>query len=259
MDIENQVAPEPNVRTVQPEVKKCNHVPIIVILSVLAVCGFAFGGFELNENIQIRNQLGDAGIDVNDKNSNDSDVEKTNEGVVTGSAQFNVPNPTFDSGDNDGTVKFEYGVKDNVLSTYSIYYYEYPTDGAVVSEVLSNNVDINTKEELNNIQMLGRMGFTIEEAYHKILENLATNVSIIDSFLLNTNGDISGETISISDFKNNIDEYAGQLKDNQNLLYVLLKDSGVSVSYKQHDILEALGMSSHMDVGLVREYVEVEL
>lgn len=258
MNKDNQVTPESTTQVVRSEVKKCNHVPTIVILVILAVCGFAFGGFELYNNMQSKNQTGSSETECSDNNKgvNEEDNHETNT-VISENASFVVPNPPYDEGTNDGTVKFEYGIYDDILFAYSINYHLHPY-GQIVSEVISNNVDINTGEKLSNAEVLERVNIATEEVYRKILGNLADTVSI-NSLLLNTHGDLSGEAISIDDFKNNISEYVEQLKDKQDGFYVLLKDSKIAVSYVQSEILEELGMSSHMNAGLVGGYVEVEL
>lgn len=258
MDTENQVVPESSTQNSSVGSKKCNHVPIIVALAMLAVCGFAFGGFELYDNLQSKNQTGSSETEYSDNNESVSEENnKRVSTVISENASFAVPNPPYDEGTNDRTVKFEYGIYDDILFAYSINYHLHPY-GHIVSEVISNNVDINTGEKLSNTKVLERVNITIGEVYNKILGNLADTVSV-DSFLLNTRGDVSGETISIDDFKNNVSEYVEQLKDNQDAFYILLKDSKITVSYVQSEILEELGMSSHMDVGLVGGYVEVEL
>ena len=258
MDMKNQIVSEPTAQTVQPEVKKCNHIPIIIVLAILAVCGFAFGGFELYDNMQSKNQTGSSETEYsnNDENNNEKDDDRAGT-VISGNASFAVPNPPYDEGTNDGTVKFEYGIYDDILFAYSINYHLHPY-GHIVSEVVSNNVDINTGEKLSNAKVLERVNITIEEVYRKILGNLADTVSA-DSFLLNTQGDVNGETISIDDFKNSISEYVEQLKDNQDAFYILLKDSAMTVSYVQSEVLKELGMSTLMDQGLIKGYVEVEL
>lgn len=257
MDMENQIISEPT-QTAQPEVKKCNHIPIIIVLSILTVCGFAFGGFELYDNIQNKSQTGGSETEClsNDVDVNKDDCNKKST-VVSGNASFTVPNPPFNEGEKDGTVKFEYGIYSDILFAYSISYHLHQY-GQMVSEVVSNNVDINTGEKLNNAKVLERVDIAIEEVYRKILKNLVDTVSI-DSFLLNTQGDVGGEKISLNDFKNNIDEYVQQLKDNQDAFYILLKDSKITVSYLQSKILEELGMSSNMNAGLAIGYIEVEL
>lgn len=244
---------------VQPEAKKCNHMIIIVILAILAVGGFTFGGFELYENLQNKSQPNNTEIEGPDSGGEEivkEDKDETNS-VISRSASFVIPNPAFNDDTYDGKVKFEYGISDNILFAYSISFIPSVTAGGT-NEVISNNIDINTGKNLNNEEVLKRLNITTEGVYEKILENLADSVSI-DSFLLNVNGSIDTETITVSGFKNNIDEYVEALKGEQELFYVFLKDSKITVSYSQNEILKALGMSSHMGAGLISEYVEVEL
>lgn len=257
MDMDNQVMPKSTTQITQSEAKKCKHMPIIIALAILAVCGFSFGGFELYQNINNGSQTCDIECEQSDNESiveGDDTVPRT---MITGSASFTVPNPQYDEGTNDGTVKFEYGVYNGVLSTYSISYHSNP-HGYIVSEVVSDNTDLSTGKKLDNITTLGRFGLTTDEVYRQILNNLVETVSI-DSFLIDVNGDIDAEKITINDFKNNIDKYIETLKSDQDLFYVFLKGSKVAVSYEQNKVLENLGMSSHMGIGLVSGYAEVEL
>lgn len=258
MDAKEQITTESILQEAQSGVKKCNHVPVIVVLAVLTVCGFAFGGYELYNNMQVKNQTT---CSETDNSSNDEDINKEandkTSTVISGDASFAVPNPPNDKGVNDGTVEFKYGIYDDILFTYSISHHLHPY-GHIESEVVSSNVDINTGEKLNNMKVLEKTGIAAEDVYRKILGNLADTVSV-NSFLLNTQGNIDGETISIDSFKSNISEYVEQLKDDLDAFYVLLKDSTMTVSYVQSEILKELGMSTHMNAGLVGGYVEVEL
>ena len=242
-----------NQATQQNMVKpnKCKHVPIIIVLAVLFVCSCAFGGFELYQNTKSNEQNHNTECEQGD-NENVAEDDTSFKSMTTGNASFTVPNSPYD----DGTVKFEYGVYNNVLSTYSISSRSLVTE--ISSEVISSNIDLKTNKKLDNATTLNRFGSTIDEAYQKILNNLVETVSI-DSFLLDEDGDVSAEKITVNDFKKNIDKYIETLKNDQNLFYVFLKDSKVTVSYEQYKVLKKLGMSSHMGAGLVDGYAEVEL
>ena len=249
MDPQNQIINEQN---------KCKHTPVITVLVILLVCSCTFCGFELYQNINNQNRNCYTEYEQNDNNIVDNNNNTPSKPAVTGDASFTVPNPTsYSAGINDGTVKFEYGVYNNVLSAYSINYYQNPAKD-VISKVISSNLDLNTGEKLDNVKTLDRFGFTIDEVYRKILNNIAETASI-DSFLLDINGNVEAEKISINDFKNNTEKYIATLKSDQNLFYVFLKDSKATVSYEQYKILQKLGMSSHMGQGLVNGYVEIQL
>ena len=249
MNTQNQITNEHTTQLESSKSNKCNHLPIIYILLVLLIGSYILFGFSFY-------QL----IGNNDRPSQTKcpteEVAKTDT-IITGNASFNVPNPTRNEGNLDGTVKSEYGVFNNVLSAYSISYYKEPT-GGTTSKVISNNIDLATGEKLDNKAALNKFGFTSEEIYRKILENISETVTV-DSFLLDTKGNILAEKIPIDTFKSNTDKYIETLKTDYDLFYIFLKDSDITISYQQHDILEKLGMSSHMDTGLVSGYVEIKI
>ena len=249
MNTQNQITNEHTTQLESSKSNKCNHLPVICILSVLLIGSYILFGFSFYQLI------GD-----NDRPSQTKcpteEVAKTDT-IITGNASFNVPNPTRNEGNLDGTVKSEYGVFNNVLSAYSISYYKEPT-GGTTSKVISNNIDLATGEKLDNKAALNKFGFTAEEIYRKILENISETVTV-DSFLLDTKGNILAEKIPIDTFKSNTDKYIETLKTDYDLFYIFLKDSDITISYQQHDILEKLGMSSHMDTGLVSGYVEIKI
>lgn len=244
MNTQNQITNEHTTQLESSKSNNCNHLPIIYTLLILLIGSYILFSFGLYQLIGDNKQSGQTKCTT-------EEVAKTNT-IVSGNASFNVPNPTRNEGNFDGTVKFEYGVFNNILSTYSISYYEVPT-GGTTSKVISNNIDLATGEKLDNKATLDKFGFTVEEIYRKILENISETVTV-DSFLLNRSGNILDESISVDAFKRNIDKYIETLKTDYDLFYIFLKDSTVTISYQQHDILEKLGMSSHMDTGLVSGY-----
>ena len=249
MNTQNQITNEHTTQLESSKSNNCNHLPIIYTLLILLIGSYILFSFGLYQLIGDNNQPSRTKCTT-------EEVAKTNT-IVTGNASFNVPNPTRNEGNLDGTVKFEYGVFNNVLSAYSISYYKVPT-GGTTSKVISNNIDLATGEKLDNKATLDKFGLSAEEIYRKILENISETVTV-DSFLLNRSGNILDESISVDAFKRNIDKYIETLKTNYDLFYVFLKDSNITISYQQHDILEKLGMSSHMDTGLVSGYAEIKI
>ena len=249
MNTQNQITNEHTTQLESSKSNKCNHLPAIYILLILLIGSYILLGFGLYQLIGDNKQSGQTKCTT-------EEVAKTNT-IITGDASFNVPNPARNEGNLDGTVKFEYGVFNNILSTYSISYYEVPT-GGIASKIISDNIDLATGEKLDNKATLDKFGFTVEEIYRKILENISETVTV-DSFLLNRSGNILDESISVDAFKRNIDKYIEPLKTDYDLFYIFLKDSNITISYQQHSLLEKLGMSSHMDVGLVRGYTEIKI
>ena len=119
------------------------------------------------------------------------------------------------------------------------------------------NYNLETQKELSNKELANSYSLTIEEIYTEILQHLANN-NEVDSFLLSTTGDVTAPTISLADFKNKISEYAKTLSSNLELfkLYLDVNDT-VHALYQQKDILEALGMGTHMGIGLHGEMQDV--
>ena len=224
MNTQNQITNEHTTQLESSKSNKCNHLPAIYILLILLIGSYILLGFGLYQLIGDNKQSGQTKCTT-------EEVAKTNT-IVTGDASFNVPNPARNEGNLDGTVKFEYGVFNNILSTYSISYYEVPT-GGIASKIISDNIDLATGEKLDNKATLDKFGFR--------------------------SGNILDESISVDAFKRNIDKYIEPLKTDYDLFYIFLKDSTVTISYQQHDILEKLGMSSHMDTGLVSGYAEIKI
>ena len=249
MNTQNQITNEHTTQLESSKSNKCNHLPVIYILLILLIGSYILFSFGLYQLIGNNKQSGQTKCTT-------EEVAKTNT-IVTGDASFNVPNPARNEGNLDGTVKFEYGVFNNILSTYSISYYEVPT-GDIASKIISDNIDLATGEKLDNKAVLDKFGFTAEEVYRKILENISETVTV-DSFLLDTKGNILAEKIPIDTFKNNTDKYIETLKTDYDLFYIFLKDSNITISYQQHSLLEKLGMSSHMDTGLVSGYAEIKI
>lgn len=74
MDPQKQTSIEPTTTPAKPETKKCNHMAIIIILAILATGGFAFGGFELYQNIHTNNGVNNQETD--EKVTNIEEIRK---------------------------------------------------------------------------------------------------------------------------------------------------------------------------------------
>lgn len=56
MELQNQPT-NSNLQLIVEPAKKCKHMPIIIILAILAIGGFGFGGYELWQNMQKDNEV----------------------------------------------------------------------------------------------------------------------------------------------------------------------------------------------------------
>ena len=81
MEPENQPT-NPNPQPMEKPVKKCKHMPIIIILAILAIGGIGFGGYELWQNMQkddeIKNLQAEKGEEQKDKEKVETSEEQDN-------------------------------------------------------------------------------------------------------------------------------------------------------------------------------------
>ncbi|MNP42225.1 hypothetical protein D3C76_1359810 [compost metagenome] len=74
-----------------------------------------------------------------------------------------------------------------------------------------------------------------------------------ESFLLDVDGNIDAETISTSEFKSKVSEYSKSLNNRYDVVTLYIKNDNVYCVYKQSEILNLLGMGTHMGLGLIIE------
>jgi len=93
MEPENQPT-NPNPQPMEKPVKKCKHMPIIIILAILTIGGLGFGGYELWQNMQKESQISDLHEQLNIQQDN-----KT--GQSDGDNITNYKNPVIKSSNPD--------------------------------------------------------------------------------------------------------------------------------------------------------------
>ena len=139
----------------------------------------------------------------------------------------------------------------NVIKNNEIY--------GVTGQAGTISYNLETQKELSNNELANSYSLTIEEIYNTVLQNLVNNVTA-DAFLLSTIGDVTAPTISVTDFANKISEYAKTLSSNPELLKLYLdEENTIHALYQQREVLEALGMGTHMGIGLQGGYQDVKL
>ncbi len=254
MEQSNQNTEQPIIVSA-PKAKGCGHVPIIVLLTILALGGIGFGGFEFYQNLQNNRTVTTTNANNETKGPEQKSVGQDK--ITTSSTSFQVISPATEATGEKGEVRTYTGVANGILSIYSNSDYLHPY-GHIVSEIKAENIDIESGKRIKNAVFLERMGSTVADVYRAMLTDITKNNNL-DSILLNTHGDVSGESISVSNFKKKIDEYVKQLEDDDGLFYVFFKDSNVAVAYQQYEVLEALGMGTHMGAGLKSGYTEILL
>lgn len=91
MEFQPQTSPAPATQPVMQEPKKCNHMPIIMILIILLIGACAFGGFELWQGLQKDSEI--AKLKENEKSQDtptqidDSDIATSGEAISANEAE----------------------------------------------------------------------------------------------------------------------------------------------------------------------------
>lgn len=146
-------------------------------------------------------------------------------------------------------------INGNIMSVHNVF--KYIGTLGITGKAETLNYDLDAQKELSNEELANIYNITGEDLYTAVLQNLVHNVTA-NSFLLDTSGNVTAPTISISDFTNNIPEYAKTLSDNHNLLKLYVdEEDKVHALYQQFQVLEALGMSTHMGIGLLYGYQDI--
>jgi len=143
-----------------------------------------------------------------------------------------------------------YSTNNNILSVYTTEKTEYSSGPDY--NFYSLNVNLDNNKIITNEELIKMYNLDINSIYEKILNNLATTVTV-DQFLLDVYGDILAPTILVEDFKNNISDYVKTLNNKYDIFTLYVKDNKVNLAYSQREILALLGMGSHMDIGLVKD------
>ena len=145
-------------------------------------------------------------------------------------------------------------INDNILSVYTIY--EYNGVYGDFWNAISLNYDLNTKQELSNNELSTTYNVTGKKIYDTILNQLVNSVTT-ESFFLDTQGGVSGSTISLKDFTEKLQDYEKALEGRLDIIKMYVDNNKLHVLYKQSEILEALGMSTNMGSGLLPEIQDI--
>lgn len=183
------------------------------------------------------------------------------EGIVS---EFNKSQNEFISPTAANLKIFKYNnevssqIKDNILSIYVVET-STPNEGLGPQyNGYSLNIDLSSNKLIFNEELLNTLKVDNKEMFKKILTSISENVTT-DSFLMSTTGDITAEKISVSDFKNKISTYVETLSNRIDIVNLYIKDGKLTASFTQNVVLNALGMGSHMGIGLKSEPQSVVL
>lgn len=138
-----------------------------------------------------------------------------------------------------------YKLNDSVISSDSIDgpYYE-------SHDSISMNVDTKTGKEMTNEEVIKLYNSTNVEVAKAILNDVVSHVSR-ETLLKSTNGDITAPVENVSNINKENSEYIENLSKNLNgNVVVYIKNGNLCIDYHDSKVLELVGLSSHMNVGL---------
>jgi hypothetical protein len=153
-------------------------------------------------------------------------------------------------------------INDDILSAYFkgiTIYSEGPGSDKDNYTTYSTNIDLKSSTLKTTDEMLSKYNITKTKLITDILNDLVNNLTT-EVLLKSTNGDVSSEKITITDFKRNINQYVSLLNNRVDEIAVLYVKSGkLNCDYKDREVLALLGLGNHMGVGLVDNVVTIIL
>ena len=138
-----------------------------------------------------------------------------------------------------------YKLNDSVISSDSIDgpYYE-------SHDSISMNVDTKTGKEMTNEEVIKLYNSTNVEVAKAILNDVVSHISR-ETLFKSTNGDITAPVENVSNINKENSEYIENLSKNLNgNVFVYIKNGNLCIDYHDSKVLELVGLSSHMNVGL---------
>lgn len=138
-----------------------------------------------------------------------------------------------------------YKLNDSVISSDSIDgpYYE-------SHDSISMNVDTKTGKEMTNEEVIKLYNSTNVEVAKAILNDVVSHISR-ETLFKSTNGDITAPVENVSNVNKENSEYIENLSKNLNgNVVVYIKNGNLCIDYHDSKVLELVGLSSHMNVGL---------
>ncbi|MDD3303714.1 MAG: hypothetical protein PHP54_02240 [Clostridia bacterium] len=141
---------------------------------------------------------------------------------------------------------------DNILSVYTKELIMQGGKGDAIeisSSSYAVSIDLKTKDKLSTTDILKRNNIQIIDAAKAILNYIAST-SNVDTFLKSTTGDVTAETVSMTDFKKNIDTYAATIASHIDSYVVYYENNSINCDFQVEEVLMSLGLGTHMGVGI---------
>lgn len=163
---------------------------------------------------------------------------------------------------------FDYEIEGEVLSIFEKF--DNSSSAYQQYSPLIQSLVINLKDmsKLTNESLLDSIGYDVTKMFNLILEDSLTHITV-DSLIQSPIGEVTADVLTINDFKANIKEYSKTLYNSKgvnfsasnfsefqyedvygDVISLYYSNNKLRVAYKISPILAALGLSSHMGMGI---------
>lgn len=138
-------------------------------------------------------------------------------------------------------------------------YAEYLPQEVLNTLGLSTHMGAGFDESFRTININGNNTYSKRMVIQCILNDILQNDNVSNSVYKSTNGDITSEKLSEREFQSDMNNYVDKLESNNDLFNVIKNESKLTVEFEVEKVLNALGYSSHMGVGIRNGIQKVEL
>lgn len=130
-----------------------------------------------------------------------------------------------------------------------VTYVEYETEKVLNVLGFSSHMGVGTKQGIQIINLSGSNKMSKRGIISKVLDDIEKNTDFT-SITKSIDGDVTAEKLSQREFIDNKNEYIEKLMNNINLFNIYDENGIQYVEYEVEKVLNELGFSSHMGVGI---------
>ena len=129
-------------------------------------------------------------------------------------------------------------------------YVEYETIKVLNALGYSTHMGGGIVPGIKSINLSGNNVVSNRMAIQKVLSNIKEEVNISECVLKALDGDVTAEHLSELEYKSDMPEYVDKLASNMNIFKIYTENGNQYVEYETSEVLNALGYSTHMGVGI---------
>ena len=137
----------------------------------------------------------------------------------------------------------------NIYEENGIKYVEYEVEKVLNTLGYSSHMGVGIKQGVQIVNVSGTSDISNRGIIIKVLDDIEKNTDFTN-ILKSTTGDITAEKLSQREFIDSKSDYIAKLQNNMNI-FNIYEEKGIKyVEYEVEKVLNTLGYSSHMGVGI---------